>query len=98
MRSLIAAEMLKLRTARMLAVCLGVVALIAAALPIFSGAVAGHRGEPALTPSSLADFLRAPAHSLVERFSWSGCSPPPGNSGTARSSPPGSRSPTRLGC
>jgi hypothetical protein len=61
MRSLIAAELLKLRTTRMLAVCVGVVVLLAAALPIFAGAVAGHRGEPALAPSSLADFLRAPA-------------------------------------
>ena len=61
MRSLIAAELLKLRTTRMLAVCVGVVALFAAALPIFAGAVAGHRGEPTLAPSSLADFLHAPA-------------------------------------
>ena len=61
MRSLIAAELLKLRTTRMLAVCVGVVVLFAAALPIFSGAVAGHGGEPALAASSLADFLRAPA-------------------------------------
>jgi ABC-2 type transport system permease protein len=61
MKCLIAAEMLKLRTTRTLAVCLGVVVAYAAALPIFGGAVAGHRGEPALTPSSLADFLRAPA-------------------------------------
>ena len=61
MRSLIAAELLKLRTTRMLAVCVGVVALFAAALPIFGGAVAGRRGEPTLVPSSLADFLHAPA-------------------------------------
>ncbi len=61
MRSLIAAELLKLRTTRMLAVCAGVVVLFAAALPIFSGAVAGYRGEPALAASSLADFLHAPA-------------------------------------
>jgi ABC-2 type transport system permease protein len=61
MRSLIAAELLKLRTTRMLAVCAGVAVLFAAALPIFSGAAAGHRGEPALAPSSLADFLHAPA-------------------------------------
>jgi ABC-2 type transport system permease protein len=61
MRSLIAAELLKLRTTRMLAVCVGVVVLFAAALPIFSGAVAGHGGEPALAAASLADFLRAPA-------------------------------------
>jgi len=61
MRPLIDAELLKLRTTRMLAVCVGFVVLWAAALPIFSGAVAGHRGEPALGPSSLADFLRAPA-------------------------------------
>lgn len=61
MKSLIAAELLKLRTTRMLTVCLGVVVAYAAALPIFAGAVAGHRGEPALTPSTLADFLRAPA-------------------------------------
>ncbi len=61
MRSLIAAELLKLRTTRMLAVCAGVVILAAAALPIFSGAMAGHHGEPALAPSSLAGFLRAPA-------------------------------------
>ncbi len=61
MRSLIAAELLKLRTTRMLAVCVGVLALFAAALPIFNGAVAGHRGEPTLAPSSLADFLHAPA-------------------------------------
>lgn len=61
MRSLIAAELLKLRTTRMLAVCVGVVVLYAAALPIFIGAAAGHRGEPPLGPSSLADFLRAPA-------------------------------------
>jgi len=45
----------------MLAVCASVVVLFAAALPIFGGAVAGHRGEPALAPSSLADFLHAPA-------------------------------------
>jgi ABC-2 type transport system permease protein len=61
MRSLIAAELLKLRTTRMLAVCASVVVLFAAALPIFSGAVAGHGGEPALAAASLADFLRAPA-------------------------------------
>jgi ABC-2 type transport system permease protein len=61
MRSLIAAELLKLRTTRMLAVCVGVVALFAAALPIFNGAAAGHRGEPTLVPSILADFLHAPA-------------------------------------
>jgi ABC-2 type transport system permease protein len=61
MRSLIAAELLKLRTTRMLAVCVGVVALFAAALPIVNGAAAGHRGEPTLAPSSLADFLHAPA-------------------------------------
>jgi ABC-2 type transport system permease protein len=61
MRSLIAAELLKLRTTRMVAACAGVVVLFAAALPIFGGAVAGHRGEPALAPSSLADFLHAPA-------------------------------------
>jgi ABC-2 type transport system permease protein len=61
MRSLITAEMFKLRTTRMLAVCVGVVVLFAATLPIFAGAVAGHRGEPALEPSSLADFLRSPA-------------------------------------
>jgi len=45
----------------MLAVCVGVVGLFAAALPIFIGSVSGHRGEPALGPSSLTDFLRAPA-------------------------------------
>jgi ABC-2 type transport system permease protein len=61
MRSLIAAELLKLRTTRMLAVCVGVALLFAAALPIFSGAVAGHGGEPDLAAASLADFLRAPA-------------------------------------
>jgi ABC-2 type transport system permease protein len=61
MRSLIAAELLKLRTTRMLAVCIGVVVLSAAALPIFNGAVAGHGDVPPLAPSSLADFLRAPA-------------------------------------
>jgi ABC-2 type transport system permease protein len=61
MRSLIAAELLKLRTTRMLAACVAVVVLYAAVLPIFIGAVAGHRGEPPLGPSSLADFLRAPA-------------------------------------
>jgi ABC-2 type transport system permease protein len=61
MRYLIAAELLKLRTTRMLAVSVGVVALFAAALPIFIGSAAGHRGEPALVPSSLTDFLRAPA-------------------------------------
>jgi ABC-2 type transport system permease protein len=61
MRSLIAAELLKLRTTRMLAVCIGVVVLFAAVLPIIIGAGAGHRGEPPLGASSLADFLRAPA-------------------------------------
>jgi ABC-2 type transport system permease protein len=61
MRSLIAAELLKLRTTRMLAVCVGIVVLAAAALPIFGGAAAGHHGEPLLGPSSLTDFLRAPA-------------------------------------
>lgn len=61
MRSLVAAELLKLRTTRMLAVCIGAVVVVAAALPIFTGAVAGHRGESPLAPSSLADFLRAPA-------------------------------------
>ncbi len=61
MRSLIAAELLKLRTTRMLTVCAGVVVLWAAALPILTGAGAGHHGEPPLGPSSLADFLRAPA-------------------------------------
>jgi ABC-2 type transport system permease protein len=61
MRSLIAAELLKLRTTRMLAVCIGVVVLFAAVLPIIIGAGAGHRGEPRLGASSLADFLRAPA-------------------------------------
>jgi ABC-2 type transport system permease protein len=61
MRSLIAAELLKLRTTRMLAVGVGVVVLFAAALPIVIGAVAGHHGEPPLGPSSLAEFLRAPA-------------------------------------
>jgi ABC-2 type transport system permease protein len=61
MRSLIAAELLKLRTTRMLAVCVGVVVLFAAALPIFNGTVAGHGDVAALQPSSLADSLRAPA-------------------------------------
>jgi hypothetical protein len=61
MRSLIAAELLKLRTTRMLTVGVGVVVLFAAALPIVIGAGAGHRGEPPLGPGSLADFLRAPA-------------------------------------
>jgi hypothetical protein len=61
MRSLIGAELLKLRTTRMLAVCVGVVGLFAGTLPIFIGSVSGHRGEPALAPSSLTDFLRAPA-------------------------------------
>ncbi len=61
MRSLIAAELLKLRTTRMLAVCVGVVALFAAALPIFIGTVAGHAATRALGPSSMTDFLRAPA-------------------------------------
>ena len=61
MRSLIAAELLKLRTTRMLAVCVGVVLLLAAALPIFIGTVAGHGDVAALGPSSMTDFLRAPA-------------------------------------
>jgi hypothetical protein len=45
----------------MLAVCVGVVALFAAALPIFIGTVAGHGDVAALGPSSMTDFLRAPA-------------------------------------
>jgi ABC-2 type transport system permease protein len=61
MRSLIAAELLKLRTTRMLTVCVGVVLVLAAALPIFIGTVAGHGDVAALGPSSLTDFLRAPA-------------------------------------
>jgi hypothetical protein len=61
MRSLVAAELLKLRTTRMLAVCAGVAAAFAAALPIIDGLMAGHHGNPDLAPSSLADFLRAPA-------------------------------------
>jgi ABC-2 type transport system permease protein len=61
MRSLIAAELLKLRTTRMLTVGVGVVVLFAAALPIVTGAGAGHHGEPPLGPGSLAEFLRAPA-------------------------------------
>jgi ABC-2 type transport system permease protein len=61
MRSLIAAELLKLRTTRMLAVYVGVVLLFAAALPIFASTVAGHGAVATLEPSSLADSLRAPA-------------------------------------
>jgi ABC-2 type transport system permease protein len=61
MRSLIAAELLKLRTTRMLAVCVGVVLLFATALPFIVGSTAGHGAVPALGPSSLADLLRAPA-------------------------------------
>jgi ABC-2 type transport system permease protein len=61
MRSLIAAELLKLRTTRLLAVSVGVVLLFAAALPIFAGIIAGHDGTAPLTPSSLAELLRGPA-------------------------------------
>ena len=61
MRSLIAAELLKLRTTRLLAVSVGVALFFAAALPIFAGSIAGHDGTAPLTPSSLAEILRGPA-------------------------------------
>jgi len=61
MRSLIYAELLKVRTTRMLAGTVGVVLLIATALPIFYGAAAGSGDLPSLDPASLAGMLTAPS-------------------------------------
>jgi ABC-2 type transport system permease protein len=61
MRSLIYAELLKIRTTRMLAGTVGVVLVVAAALPVFYGAAAGSGDLPPLVPESLADMLVAPS-------------------------------------
>ena len=61
MRSLIYAELLKIRTTRMLAGTVGVVLVVAAALPVFFGAAAGSGDLPPLVPESLADMLAAPS-------------------------------------
>ena len=61
MRSLIYAELLKIRTTRMLAGTVGVVLVVAAALPVFYGAAAGSGDLPPLAPESLADMVTAPA-------------------------------------
>jgi ABC-2 type transport system permease protein len=61
MRSLIYAELLKIRTTRMLAGTVGVVLVVAAALPVFYGAAAGSGDLPPLTPESLAHMVTAPA-------------------------------------
>jgi hypothetical protein len=60
MRSLIYAELLKIRTTRMVAGTVAVVLVIAAALPIFYGAAAGSGDLPTLGPESLADMLPTP--------------------------------------
>jgi ABC-2 type transport system permease protein len=61
MRSLIYAELLKIRTTRMLAVTIGVVLVIAGALPVVYGAAAGSGDLPPLVPANLADMVTAPA-------------------------------------
>jgi len=61
MRSLIAAELLKLRTTRMLGVAVAVVLTLAAAFPILNAIVAGTGDTPVLTPTTLADMIRAAA-------------------------------------
>jgi ABC-2 type transport system permease protein len=61
MRSLIYAELLKIRTTRMLAGTVGVVLVVAAALPVFYGAAAGSGDLPPLAPESLADMLAGPS-------------------------------------
>ena len=65
MRVPIAAELLKLRTTRMLTVCVGVAVLWAAALPILTGAVAGHRASHRLNPRAWPAFCARPPSSPV---------------------------------
>jgi ABC-2 type transport system permease protein len=61
MRSLIYAELLKIRTTRMLAATVGVVLVAAAALPVFYGVATAGEDLPSLVPQSLADMVTAPS-------------------------------------
>ena len=60
MRSLIAAEYLKLRTTRSAPVTLAVVVLLSALMPLAYATAAGSGDLPPLTPGSLPDMLLAP--------------------------------------
>jgi ABC-2 type transport system permease protein len=61
MRSLIAAEYLKLRTTRSAPVTLAVVVLLSAVMPLAYATAAGSGDIPTLTPGSLPDMLLTPA-------------------------------------
>jgi ABC-2 type transport system permease protein len=60
MRSLVSSEVLKLRTTRLPLVTVAVILLLAAALPIVNGLIAGSGEVAELNAGDLADFLRAP--------------------------------------
>lgn len=61
MRSLIAAEYLKLRTTRSAPVTLAIVVLLSALMPLAYATAAGSGDLPPLTPGSLPDMLLTPA-------------------------------------
>jgi hypothetical protein len=65
MRSLIAAELLKLRSTRSAWIPLAV-ALAAAVLAVIATSAAGHGGNPPLSPAALPDLLRASGGQLVD--------------------------------
>ncbi len=60
MRSLVSSELLKLRSTRLPLVTVAVILLLAAALPIVNGLIAGSGEVAELNAGDLADFLRAP--------------------------------------
>ena len=60
MKSLVSAELLKLRTTRLPIVTVAVVLLLTAALPIVNGLIAGSGDVAELNAGDLTDFLRGP--------------------------------------
>jgi ABC-2 type transport system permease protein len=66
MRSLIAAEMLKLRSTRSAWIPLAAALAAAVIAVIASASAAGHGGNPPLSPAALPDLLRASGGQLVD--------------------------------
>jgi hypothetical protein len=60
MTPLLSAELLKARTTRALWIAVPVVLVLAAAIPVISGGLAGSGDVPALSSKTLLDFVRAP--------------------------------------